>query len=99
MAKRLAEVAASSGVGGLVCSAQEAAALRGLYPKLVLCTPGIRPAGSEAGDQARTETPEGAIRAGADLLVVGRPLHQAPEPARAAATLHASVAAALAARP
>lgn len=99
MAKRLAQVAASVGVDGLVCSAREVSALRALYPKLVLCTPGIRPSGSDAGDQARTLTPEAAIRAGADLLVVGRPLHAAKEPARAAEALHASVAAALAARP
>ncbi len=98
MAARLAAVASASGVGGLVCSAREVATLRGLYPTLVLCTPGIRPAGSDAQDQARTETPEVAIASGADLLVVGRPLHAAADPGRAAAALHASVAAALARR-
>jgi len=94
LASRLADVAASAGVGGLVCSAREVQALRALYPKLVLCTPGIRPAGSDAMDQARTETPEGAIRAGADLLVVGRPLHAAKDPVAAAMALHAAVTAA-----
>jgi orotidine-5'-phosphate decarboxylase len=95
MAARLAGLAAASGVGGLVCSAREVAALRALYPKLLLCTPGIRPAGSDAQDQARTETPEAAIASGADLLVVGRPLHTAADPAQAAAALHESVATAL----
>jgi orotidine-5'-phosphate decarboxylase len=98
MASRLAEVATSSGVDGLVCSAREVAALRARYPKLLLCTPGIRPLGSEAADQARTETPEGAIAAGSDLLVVGRPLHAAVDPVAAATALEQAVAGALAAR-
>ena len=98
MAARLAGVAVASGVVGLVCSAREVAALRALYPSLVLCTPGIRPSGSDAQDQARSETPEAAISAGADLLVVGRPLHTAADPAQAAAALHRSVATALASR-
>jgi orotidine-5'-phosphate decarboxylase len=99
MAARLADVAVAAGVGGLVCSVREAAQLRERYPSLVLCTPGIRPTGSDAQDQARAETPEAAISAGADLLVVGRPIHTAADPARAAAALHKSVATALAARP
>jgi orotidine-5'-phosphate decarboxylase len=99
MAGRLAEVAASSGVRGLVCSAREVGALRALYPKLMLCTPGIRPAGRDANDQARTETPEDAIRAGADLLVVGRPLHTAADPVAAAKAFHDAVARALEERP
>jgi len=99
MAERLADVAAAAGVGGLVCSAREVAALRARHPSLVLCTPGIRPSGSDSQDQARTETPEAAIHAGADLLVVGRPLHAAKDPAAAAAALSASVSAALARRP
>jgi orotidine-5'-phosphate decarboxylase len=98
MTRNLAKVAASAGVGGLVCSAHEVTALRALYPTLLLCTPGIRPAGSGAQDQARTETPEGAIRAGADLLVVGRPLSTAKDAARVAEALHTSVASALASR-
>jgi orotidine-5'-phosphate decarboxylase len=99
LAERLADVAAAAGVGGLVCSAREVATLRLRYPKLVLCTPGIRPSGSDSQDQARTETPEAAIRAGADLLVVGRPLHTAKEPAVAAAALSAAVSGALAKMP
>jgi orotidine-5'-phosphate decarboxylase len=98
MAGRLAQVAAASGVGGLVCSAREVSELRKLYPTLVLCTPGIRPKGGEAADQARTETPEAALRAGSDLLVVGRPLHTAKEPLAVARSLHAAATAALAER-
>jgi orotidine-5'-phosphate decarboxylase len=95
MASRLAQVAVAAGVDGLVCSAREAAMLRHAYQGLLLCTPGIRPAGSGAGDQARVETPSAAIRAGASLIVVGRPLHGAPDPAAAARALHDEVAAAL----
>ena len=95
MAERLAQVAVRAGVGGLVCSPREVPALRKQYPDLFLCTPGIRPAGAAAGDQARTETPASAIRAGANLLVVGRPLHAAPDPAAAARALEAEVAGAL----
>jgi orotidine-5'-phosphate decarboxylase len=98
MAERLASLAAAAGVGGLVCSAREVKALRALYPRLVLCTPGIRPAGGEAGDQARTETPEAALRAGSDLLVVGRPLHTAQDPVAAAKALHAAATSVLDAR-
>ncbi len=99
MALRLAELAAASGVAGLVCSAQELPALRARYPGVFLCTPGIRPKGAALGDQSRTETPEAAIRAGADLLVVGRPLHGSADAVLAAKTLHEAVASALAERP
>jgi orotidine-5'-phosphate decarboxylase len=92
MAERLAEVAVRAGVGGLVCSAREVPALRLRYPQLFLCTPGIRAPGAATGDQARTETASGAIRAGANLLVVGRPLHGAPDPAAAARALEIEVA-------
>jgi len=95
MAARLAEVAVRAGAGGLVCSAQEARSLRSRHPGLFLCTPGIRPAGVAAGDQARVETPKAAIEAGSSLLVVGRALHGAADPAAAAKALHDEVAAAL----
>ncbi|HXX29865.1 MAG TPA: orotidine-5'-phosphate decarboxylase [Myxococcaceae bacterium] len=95
MAERLASVAAAAGVGGLVCSAREVAELRRRHPDLFLCTPGIRPPGADAADQARTETAEAAIRSGANLLVVGRPLHGAADPVAAARSLHEAVAAAL----
>jgi orotidine-5'-phosphate decarboxylase len=95
MADRLAELAVRSGVGGLVCSAREAPRLRARHPGLFLCTPGIRPAGAAVGDQVRVETPAAAISGGSNLLVVGRPLHGAADPAAAARALHDEVAAAL----
>jgi orotidine-5'-phosphate decarboxylase len=82
---RLARLALGAGADGLVCSAHEVAMLRdvlGAGPILVV--PGIRPAGSDAGDQARTMTPREAALAGADWLVVGRPITGAADPAAAA---------------
>jgi orotidine-5'-phosphate decarboxylase len=94
---RLGRLAVRAGVDGLVCSAHEAAALRGaLGPGPLLCTPVIRPSGADAGDQARVETPGEAIRAGADLLVVGRPIHAAADPVLAAEQLSAEIERALA---
>jgi orotidine-5'-phosphate decarboxylase len=90
---RLAKLALAAGADGLVCSPQEVAMLRdalGVGPLLVV--PGIRPAGAAAGDQARTMTPAEAARAGADWLVVGRPITQAPDPAAAAAAIAAELA-------
>jgi len=73
------------GVDGLVCSGEEAPRLREIAgPDLVLVTPGIRPAGSATGDQKRVMTPARAIEAGADYLVVGRPVVAADDPRRAA---------------
>ncbi|MFZ0067175.1 MAG: orotidine-5'-phosphate decarboxylase [Pseudolabrys sp.] len=73
------------GVDGLVCSAEEAATLRSIAgARMVLVTPGIRPAGSDAGDQKRIMTPARAIEAGADFLVVGRPVLEAGDPKAAA---------------
>ena len=83
------------GVDGLVCSAEEVARLRPiLRPSMVLVTPGIRPAGADADDQKRVMTPAGAIAAGADYLVVGRPIIEAPDPKAAAAAIVAEIAAA-----
>ena len=82
---RLARLAQASGLDGVVCSAREAAALRaecGADFKLVV--PGIRPAGAAAGDQKRTATPAEAMAAGADYLVIGRPVTGAGDPAQAA---------------
>ena len=82
---RLASLALQSGCGGVVASAQEAARLRrSLGSGFTLVTPGIRPAGGDAADQARVVTPEAAIRAGADYLVVGRPITRAGNPRQAA---------------
>jgi len=82
---RLARSAVQAGATALVCSANEVAALRAqLGPDVVLVTPGIRPAGSEAGDQARVMTPAGAAAAGASFVVVGRPITGAGDPVAAA---------------
>ena len=88
--RRLAVLAVGAGARGLVCSPQEAAAVRAeVGPDITLITPGIRPAGMSANDQARTATPEEALRAGADLLVIGRPITAAPDPGAAAAAIAA----------
>ena len=72
---RRAKQALQAGMGGIVCSAEEAAAVRGIVgPDLAIVTPGIRPAGAERGDQKRVVTPAAAIRDGASHLVVGRPI-------------------------
>ena len=82
---RLAKLAVDAGATALVCSANEVAMLRNeLGPGIVLVTPGIRPAGGEAGDQARVMTPAEAAAAGSSYIVVGRPITGAPDPARAA---------------
>jgi len=79
---RLASLATESGIGGIVCSPLELARLRPLLPdKIKLVTPGIRPSGSEAGDQRRIMTPAAARKAGADYLVIGRPILSHENPA------------------
>nr|WP_233356609.1 orotidine-5'-phosphate decarboxylase [Pseudomonas mangrovi] len=80
---RLAGLAAQAGLDGLVCSAQEAVALKAAQPGLQLVTPGIRPAGSAGDDQRRILTPRAALDAGSDYLVIGRPISQAADPAAA----------------
>ena len=78
---RLAQLTKDAGLDGVVCSAQEAAMLRyELGQDFMLVTPGIRPAGSSTDDQSRIMTPAQAIEAGADYLVIGRPITQAAEP-------------------
>jgi orotidine-5'-phosphate decarboxylase len=80
------------GVDGLVCSGEEAATLRAIVGQgMVLVTPGIRPAGAEAGDQKRIMTPAAAIAAGADHLVVGRPIVAAADPKAAADAIIAEI--------
>lgn len=79
--ERLARLTHDAGLDGVVCSAREAPLLRAeLGSDFLLVTPGIRPAGSEAGDQRRILTPARAIAAGSDYLVVGRPITQADDP-------------------
>lgn len=90
---RRAEQARDLGIDGLVCSPEEAANLRGIVGvNMALVTPGIRPAGSAAGDQKRIMTPAKAIAAGADYLVVGRPIVEATDPKAAAEAIVAEIA-------
>jgi orotidine-5'-phosphate decarboxylase len=90
---QLADLAAAAGVGGCVCSPLEVAALRRRMPEpFVLVTPGIRPPGSDRGDQARVMTPAQAMAAGASRLVIGRPITAAADPAAAFATCCAALA-------
>ena len=90
-----AQLARRSGCGGVVCSPREAAAVRALVGSgFLLVTPGIRPAGEAAGDQRRVATPASAVAAGADILVVGRPITASPNPASAAETILAELCAA-----
>lgn len=94
VAERAAQ-ARDIGVDGLVCSAEEAANLRTIVtPNMVLVTPGIRPAGAASGDQKRIMTPAAAIAAGANHLVVGRPILEAPDPKAAAQAIVAEIASA-----
>ena len=94
VAERAAQ-ARDIGVDGIVCSAEEAVKLRPvLRPAMVLVTPGIRPAGADPGDQKRVMTPSAAIRAGADYLVVGRPIVAAADPKGVAETIVGEIAAA-----
>ncbi|NJK72020.1 MAG: orotidine-5'-phosphate decarboxylase [Synechococcaceae cyanobacterium SM2_3_60] len=77
----LAALAQAAGIAGVVCSAQEAVGVRERCGReLLIVTPGIRPAGSALGDQQRVMTPQAALSAGADLLVMGRPITQAADP-------------------
>jgi orotidine-5'-phosphate decarboxylase len=89
---RLARLAVDAGARALVCSPREVALVRAAVgPGVVLVTPGVRPAGADVNDQARVATPEQAIADGADLLVIGRPITAAADPAAAAAAIAASL--------
>ena len=93
----LARMAVAAGADGVVCSAREASSMRGaLGPEALIVTPGIRPAGADAGDQARVVTPGMAIAAGSTHLVVGRPITKADDPRSALIAIEDEVAAALA---
>jgi orotidine-5'-phosphate decarboxylase len=90
--RRLAVVSVEAGARGLVCSPREVAAVRAeVGDDITLITPGVRPAGADANDQARVATPEEALRAGADLLVIGRPITGAADPGAAAAAIATSL--------
>jgi orotidine-5'-phosphate decarboxylase len=96
LARARARQAELLGIDGLVCSAEEAAALRKMIGhRMSLVTPGIRPTGSSSGDQKRIMTPARAIAAGADYLVVGRPVLEAADPKVAAEAIQAEIAPAL----
>ncbi len=85
---RLAMLAKSAGCGGIVASPQESKKLRyALGPEMAIVTPGIRPTGSDLGDQSRVATPTAAIQAGASHIVVGRPILSAPNRNEAAAAI------------
>ncbi|TVR37215.1 MAG: orotidine-5'-phosphate decarboxylase [Nitriliruptor sp.] len=88
----LARLAVEAGAPGLVCAPRDLTAVRAAVgPDVVLVTPGIRPAGSGDDDHARAATPAAAIAAGADLLVIGRPITRADDPAAAADAITASL--------
>jgi orotidine-5'-phosphate decarboxylase len=91
-ALRLAGLAHAAGLHGVVCSAHEIVSIRGLTgPDFRLVVPGLRPAGSAADDQKRVMTPRAAALAGADYLVIGRPITAAPDPVAAALALAADL--------
>ena len=95
-ALRLAVLARESGLDGVVCSPEEIVAIRAACGKdFLLVVPGIRPQGAAAGDQKRFAKPADAIREGADLLVVGRPITGSPDPAAAARAIVTEIASAL----
>ena len=95
LVQRRAEQARRAGMGGIVCSAEEASAVRKIVgPELAVVTPGIRPAGADKGDQNRVMTPAEALRAGASHLVVARPIVKAPDPLEAARAILAEMDAA-----
>jgi orotidine-5'-phosphate decarboxylase len=97
-ALRLAKLAWDAGLDGVVCAPAEIALLRGRFaPDFKLVVPGIRPAGSVIGDQKRAKSPADAAAAGADVLVIGRPITGAPDPRAAAQAINAEIAAARAA--
>jgi orotidine-5'-phosphate decarboxylase len=93
LVKRRAAQAREIGIDGIVCSPEEAASVRAIAGHgMILVTPGIRPAGTSAGDQKRIMTPAKAIAAGADYLVVGRPITENADPKRAAEAISAEIA-------
>jgi orotidine-5'-phosphate decarboxylase len=89
---RLAKLAVAAGAGGLVCSPHEVRAVRAAVgPGPLLVVPGVRPPGAALGDQARVATPAEAVAAGADVIVLGRPLRDAADPVKAAREIAAAL--------
>jgi orotidine-5'-phosphate decarboxylase len=89
--ERLTLLARDSGIDGIVCSGAEVAAARSLWPSGFLVVPGVRPTGFDAADQKRVVTPAQALEDGASVLVIGRPITGAPDPAAALADIAASL--------
>jgi orotidine-5'-phosphate decarboxylase len=90
---RLAGVVRTAGLDGVVASPHETVAVRAAWPGAIIVVPGVRPAGSDVGDQKRVMTPRDALAAGASVLVIGRPITAAADPAAAAAAIAASLSA------
>jgi orotidine-5'-phosphate decarboxylase len=90
-AVRLALLVRAAGLDGIVCSPHEVAAIKARWADGLFVVPGVRPAGSDVGDQKRVMTPSQALAAGAGVLVIGRPITSAPDPAAAAAQIAASL--------
>jgi orotidine-5'-phosphate decarboxylase len=89
---RLAALARGAGLDGVVASPHETAAVRAAWPDALIVVPGVRPVGSDTGDQKRVMTPRAARDAGASVLVIGRPITGAPDPPAAAAAIAAALA-------
>lgn len=90
---RLADLVRASGLDGTVCSPREVAAVRAAWPEAFTVVPGIRPTGSAVGDQKRVMGPQEALEAGASVLVIGRPITEAADPAAAAEAIAAGIGA------
>jgi orotidine-5'-phosphate decarboxylase len=89
--KRLAELAVEAGIDGIVCSGEEVAAVRDLWPEGFFVVPGVRPEGAEVADQKRVVTPFDALNDGASVLVIGRPITAAADPGQAIREIAASL--------
>lgn len=89
--ERLTDLACEAGVDGIVCSGNEVAAARARWPRGFFVVPGVRPANGVLGDQKRATTPRAALDAGASILVIGRPISQAPDPDAAARAIGATL--------